>query len=123
MVMYEDYCKGELFLRYENTPSANEVIRDVLNAPIESGETFQNKKKGMKAINDKFIVIDAPSLGKKAQEEIVATVTEKTGWKTAQITSLAEVRLEDDGKTVRNELFGFALPADAESEQATLMGV
>lgn len=105
MVMYEDFCKGELFLRYENTPSANEVIRDVLNAPIESGETFQNKKRGMKAINDKFILIDAPSIGKKAKEEVIAAVTEKTGW-----------------KAVENS-FGFALPADAESEQATLMGV
>lgn len=105
MVMYEDYCKGELFLRYENTPSANEVIRDVLNAPIESGETFQNKKRGMKPINDKFILIDAPSIGKKAKEEVIAAVTEKTGW-----------------KAVENS-FGFALPADAESEQATLMGV
>lgn len=105
MVMYEDFCEGKLFLRYENTPSANEVIRDVLNAPIESGETFQNKKRGMKVINDKFILIDAPSIGKKAKEEVIAAVTEKTGW-----------------KAVENS-FGFALPAEAESEQATLMGV
>lgn len=105
MVMYEDFCKGELFLRYENTPSANEVIRDVLNAPIESGETFQNKKKGMKVINDKFILIDVPLIGKKAKEEVIAAVTEKTGW-----------------KAIENS-FGFVLPENAESEQATLMGV
>ena len=105
MVMYEDFCKGELFLRYENTPSANEVIRDVLNAPIESGETFQNKKKGMRAINDKFILIDAPSIGKKAKEEVIPAVTGITGWKATP------------------DSFGFALSADAESEQAALMGV
>ena len=59
----------------------------------------------MKAINDKFILIDAPSIGKKAKEEVIAAVTEKTGW-----------------KTIENS-FGLVLPEDAESEQATLMGV
>ena len=65
MVMYEDDGEGYLTLRYEVVPSAAEVIRDVLNAPIESGETFQNKKRGLKAILDKYILIDA-ELGKKA---------------------------------------------------------
>ena len=103
MVMYEDDCKGKLYLKYEVTPSANEVINDVLNAPIESGETFQNKRKGVIQITDKFIFIDAPSIGKKAKEEVVAAVTEKTGWKSSLDT------------------FSFALPENAESEQASLM--
>ncbi len=50
MVMYEDDGKGNLLLKYEVVPSASEVIRDVLEAPIESGETFQNKKKGVKSV-------------------------------------------------------------------------
>lgn len=113
MVMYEDDAVGNLFLRYETIPSAAEVVRDVLNAPIESGETFQNKKKGRKAIKDKAIVIDA-ALGKKALDEVVKTVEEKTGWVPMTIT---------EGPKGYKGLHGFQLPEDAESEQKRLMGM
>ena len=107
MVMYEDDGKGNLILKYEVVPSANEVIRDVLEAPIESGETFQNKKKGVKAILDKYIFINA-ELGKKAEETVVAEVTAKTNWKAV--------------RSKEKNLFGFELPESAESEQKSLMG-
>lgn len=107
MVMYEDYCKGKLFLKYENTPSANEVIRDVLNAPIESGETFQNKKKGMLVINDKYIVVLA-DLGPKAEEQVLQEIADaRPNWKAVKV----------EGK------LGFELPEAAESEQKDLMGI
>ena len=107
MVMYEDDCKGNLLLKYDVVPSVSEVIRDVLEAPIESGETFQNKKKGVKAILDKYILIDA-NLGKKAEETVVAEVTAKMNWKAI--------------RSKEKNLFGFELPESAESEQKSLMG-
>ena len=105
MVMYEDDSKGNLLLKYEAVPSANEVIRDVLEAPIESGETFGNKRKNTKAILDKYIFIDA-ELGKKA--EVVAEVTAKTNWKAV--------------RSKGTNFVGFELPESAESEQKELMG-
>lgn len=107
MVMYEDDSKGNLFLKYEAVPSANEVIRDVLEAPIESGETFGNKRKNTKAILDKYIFIDA-ELGKKAEETVVAEVTTKTNWKAV--------------RSKGTNFVGFELPESAESEQKELMG-
>lgn len=107
MVMYEDDGKGNLLLKYEVVPSASEVIRDVLEAPIESGETFQNKKKGVKAVLDKYILVDA-NLGKKAEETVVAEVTAKTNWKAV--------------RSKGTNLVGFELPESAESEQKSLMG-
>lgn len=106
--MYEDDGEGYLTLRYEVVPSAAEVIRDVLNAPIESGETFQNKKRGLKAIFDKYILIDA-ELGKKAEETVVAEVTEKMNWKAI--------------RSNERNTFGFELPESAESEQKQFMEV
>ncbi len=111
MVMYEDDGFGWLILKYENVPSANEAIRDVLEAPIESGETFQNKKKGVKAIRDNYILIDA-KLGKKALDEVTKTVEEKTKWTPCVCT---EGRYKD--------MSGFKLPENAESEQKSLMGL
>lgn len=108
MVMYEDDGEGYLTLRYDVVPSAAEVIRDVLNAPIESGETFQNKKHGLKAIIDKYILIDA-ELGKKAEEAVVAEVTEKMNWKAI--------------RSNERNMFGFELPESAESEQKQFMEV
>ena len=108
MVMYEDDGEGYLTLMYDVVPSAAEVIRDVLNAPIESGETFQNKKRGLKAIIDKYILIDA-ELGKKAEETVVAEVTEKMNWKAI--------------RSNERNMFGFELPESAESEQKQFMGV
>lgn len=109
MVMYEDDAKGNLYLKYESTPSANEVVRDVLNAPIESGETFKNKRKGMPSILDRYILVEA-QLGKKAEEQVVADVTEVTNWKA----------IKKEG----TKIFGFELPEDAEfAEQAQLMGM
>lgn len=107
MVMYEDDGKGNLLLKYEVVPSASEVIRDVLEAPIESGETFQNKKKCVKAVLDKYIFVDA-NLGKKAEETVVAEVTAKMNWKAI--------------RSKEKNLFGFELPESAESEQKSLMG-
>lgn len=107
MVMYEDDGKGNLTLKYEVVPSAAEVIRDVFNAPIESGETFQNKKRGVKAIFDKYIFIDA-KLGKKAEESVVAeVVTNRMNWKAIRSTE--------------KKMFGFELPESAESEQKHFM--
>lgn len=106
MVLYEDDAKGNLYLRYKETPSANEVIRDVLEAPIESGETFQNKRKNMISITDVRVLVDA-ALGKKAEEQVVSEVTSKTAWKA----------IKKEG----TKLFGFELPEDAESEQKQLM--
>jgi hypothetical protein len=106
MVLYEDDAKGNLYLRYKETPSANEVIRDVLEAPIESGETFQNKRKNMISITDVRVLVDA-ALGKKAEEQVVSEVTSKTTWKAIKKES--------------TKLFGFELPEDAESEQKQLM--
>lgn len=108
MVMYEDDSKGNLLLKYEAVPSANEVIRDVLEAPIESGETFGNKRKNTKAILDKYIFIDA-ELGKKAEETVVAEVTAKTNWKAI--------------RSNERNMFGFELPESAESEQKQFMEV
>ena len=107
MVMYEDDGEGNLLLKYEVVPSVSEVIRDVLEAPIESGETFQNKKKGVKAKIDKFIIIDA-NQRKKAEETNVAEITAKMNWKAI--------------RSKEKNLFGFELPESAESEQKSLMG-
>lgn len=107
MVMYEDDGKGNLLLKYEVVPSASEVIRDVLEAPIESGETFENKRKNTKAILDKYIFIDA-DLGKKAELAIIAEVRVKTKWKAI--------------RSRETNLIGFELPESAESEQKSLMG-
>lgn len=106
MVMYEDDGKGNLVLKYEVVPSAAEVIRDVFNAPIESGETFQTKKRGVKAILDKYILIDA-ELGKKAEETVVSEVTERMNWKAI--------------RSNEKKMFGFELPESAESEQKHFM--
>ena len=107
MVMYEDDGEGNLLLKYEVVPSVSEVIRDVLEAPIESGETFQNKKKGVKAVLDKYILVDA-ELSKKAEETVVAEVTAKMNWKAI--------------RSKEKNLVGFELPESAESEQKELMG-
>lgn len=114
MVMYEDDGVGNLILKYESTPSANEVIRDVLEAPIESGETFQNKRKGRKALKDTHIMISA-NIGKKASDEIVETIEKKTGWASCKITKAENPAYVG--------MFGFVLPEDAESEQKRLMGM
>lgn len=105
MVMYEDDSKGNLYLRYEYTPSASEVIRDVLEAPIER-ETFQSKRKHSLSITDTRILIDA-NLGKNAEESVVSEIQEKTSWKA----------IKKEGTS----MFGFELPEDAASEQAELM--
>lgn len=73
MVMYvSDVSSNTLNLNYDNVPGAKEVIRDILNAPIEYGETFQNKKRGKKAfiVKDEKIKVNA-SLGEKAIKEIL----------------------------------------------------
>lgn len=75
MVMYtSDVSSHTLILDYDNVPGAQEVIRDVLNAPIDIGETFQNKQKGKKAIlvKDEKIKINA-KLGKKALTEVMTS--------------------------------------------------
>lgn len=112
MVMYEDDGVGFLILKYETTPSANEVIRDILEAPIESGETFQNTKKGRKAIKDDFILVSS-DMKKKATDEVEKVVEEKTGWESCKIT-----KAENSAYV---GLWGFKLPEGAESEQKALM--
>lgn len=75
MVMYiSSVSDNTLTLKYDNVPSAKEVIRDILNAPIEYGETFQNKRKGKHGIivKDERIKVDA-DLGKKAVIEILTS--------------------------------------------------
>lgn len=87
MVMYEDDAQGYLSLVYDYVPSASEVLRDVDEAPIERGETFQNKKKGKKHLRpllDEWIVIDA-NLGDKAAQ-IVYEEMEKRGFKAQSLT-------------------------------------
>lgn len=72
MVMYiSNVVSKTLILDYEKTPSASEVISDILNAPIEYGENFQNKKRGRNnlIVKDEKIFVNA-ELGKKALEEI-----------------------------------------------------
>lgn len=109
MVMYDDDGKGNLYLRYEYTPSASEVVRDVLDAPIENGETYQSKRRGQVAITDNRVLVDA-TLGKKAEEEIVSTISEeKPHWKA--------IRKEG------TSLFGFEFPEDGANEQEQLMKV
>lgn len=107
MVMYEDDVKsGELTLVYENTPGANQVVYDILNAPIESGPTFQNKRKNQMVITDKYITVRA-KLGKNAEEQVIQEVTKACPkWK---------VEKEND------DYLRFKLSEEAESEQAVLM--
>lgn len=112
MVMYEDDGVGNLILKYETTPSANEVIRDILEAPIESGETFQNAKKGCKAVKDDYILVSS-DMKQKSADEVVKAVEEKTGWTFCKITKAEN--------SAYAGLWGFKLPEDAESEQKALM--
>lgn len=74
MVMYEDDSKGHLFLNYDYVPSASEVLRDLEEAPIERGETFQNK--GKKVLFDEFLIVNA-SLGEKAAQTVYEEMTNK----------------------------------------------
>lgn len=72
MVMYTSDVKSHtLSLDYGYVPGAKEVIRDILSAPIEYGENFQNKKKGRKTfiVKDERIKVNA-ELGDKARKEV-----------------------------------------------------
>ena len=107
MVMYEDNVKkGELTLVYENTPGANQVIYDILNAPIESGSTFQNKRKNQIVVTDKYITVGV-KLGKKAEEQVIQEV----------IKARPKWKVEKEQK----DFISFKLSEEAESEQAILM--
>lgn len=70
MVLYEDDGKGNLYLRYEYTPSAKEVVNDILSAPLEFGPNYQNMRRKDPIINDTAVIVDAPNLGIKAKEII-----------------------------------------------------
>lgn len=75
MVMYtSDVNSHTLTLDYDKVPGAQEVIRDILNAPIDVGETFQNKQKGKNVVlvKDEKIKINA-KLGKKALAEVMSS--------------------------------------------------
>lgn len=112
MVMYvSEVSTGTLNLNYENVPGAKEVIRDILNAPIDYGETFQNKRRGKKAyiVKDEKIKVNA-DLGKKALDEVMSSK-----------------ELVDAGfrfPTEKNKLApGYIyVPEAAYSEQSSLMG-
>lgn len=70
MVMYEDDGKGNLYLKYDYTPSANEVVNDILTAPLEFGPNYQNLRRKDPILNDTAVIVDAPNLGIKAKEII-----------------------------------------------------
>lgn len=70
MVLYEDDGKGNLYLKYNYTPSAKEVINDIFLAPLEFGPNFQNKRRKDPILNDTTVIVDAPNLGIKAKETI-----------------------------------------------------
>ena len=107
MVMYEDNVKkGELILVYENTPGANQVVYDILNAPIESVSTFQNKRKNQIVVTDKYITVGV-KLGKKAEEQVIQEV----------IKARPKWKVEKEQK----DFISFKLSEEAESEQAILM--
>lgn len=106
MVMYEDDAQGYLSLVYDYRPSASEVIKDIAEAPIERGETFQNKKKGKKVLGpllDEWIIVDA-DLGEKAAQ-LVYEEMEGKGFKAQPFTV---------GNTIRT---GFKIPDEAPREE------
>lgn len=77
MVTYES-AKSVLTLNYEGaTPSAGTVIDDILNAPIEQGPNFQNKRRRRDHSfipNERTLVVRA-DLGKKALKEVIECPT------------------------------------------------
>lgn len=104
MVMYEDDNKGVLALRYSYTPSASEVVKDIIDAPIERGETFQNRRKGSKATVDKYVAIVAEGLGDKAKKCIVSDMQDY-GWEESPVI------------VGKGKYLGFKIPEEAEREE------
>lgn len=95
MVMYEDDNKGDLYLRYEVVPSANEIIKDLVMAPIEFGDSFSSKKKNKKPTIDKYLIVDC-KLGKKTEESIVNSIKDlMPEWKAIKAKDLLGFELEE----------------------------
>lgn len=92
MVVYEDNNEGVLSLKYDYTPSASEVVRDIVDAPIEQKETFQSKRKGSKATIDKYVAIVAAGLGDKAKKSIIDDMQDR-GWEECAVTISGEKHL------------------------------
>lgn len=73
MVMYTSDVKSNILtLDWDVKPSKQQIVHDILNAPIEYGENFQNKKKGRGnlIVTDKKIFIDEKYMSAKAAKEI-----------------------------------------------------
>lgn len=96
MVLYESVGKT-IYLNYEGTvPSANQVVNDAINAPIERGISFQNRKC---KTNEKVLIVKA-KLGEKALKEVVEG-----------LKSWGFSRIEDD------ETIAFSIPEEEVSNQ------
>lgn len=111
MVMYTSDLKSKtLVLDYDVVPSSTQVISDILNAPIEYGETFQNKKHGRKNIivKDEKILVNA-NLSNKALSEVM----------TSEKLISAGFRFANE-KNKLDAKFIY-VPEDAISEQSSLM--
>lgn len=107
MVMYEDDNEGNLILFYDYTPSATEVVKDIKEAPIEYGDTFQSKRKGKKSTLDKWICIDA-----ELKDGAIKTIIEEClqlGFKLTKTNNRQKYVLV------------FDIPENEQSEQQTIM--
>lgn len=105
MVMYEDDNNGSLYLRYEDPPSASKIVKDLVDAPIERGESFYKKKKlkKKKETIDKYIIIDY-KLSNEMEKSVVHDIDVlKPDWKPTKSKGLLGFELLEEEKPGQND--------------------
>lgn len=84
MVMYEDDNSGNLSLVYSYVPQASEIVKDLLDAPVEKEASFFAKKKSLlkkPTIDERLVVkIENGKLGAKAVDQVVSTMVDDYNW-------------------------------------------
>lgn len=84
MVMYEDDNSGNLSLVYDYMPQASEIIRDLLDAPVEKEVSFFTKKKSLlkkPTVDEQLVVkIKNGKLSAKTIDQVINTMRDDYNW-------------------------------------------